>query len=82
MDKYDTHSKLAKIKFSYDDNQRYEEIIALKTIVFSILRNLPHDMAINIIKTIENNKNSPEIKNLCLEMVDAILSTTQITDGD
>ncbi|WKS82973.1 hypothetical protein NMD69_17345 (plasmid) [Edwardsiella tarda] len=70
----------AKVTFTYRDDFRAEEIIALKTLIFGILRNLPHDIAINSIKGIENNHDNPTLNNLCKEMVDAIIATTKVVD--
>lgn len=80
MDNQEIHNEMTKVTFTYDDNQRHDEVIAIKTLIFSILRNLPHDVAINTIRTIENNKDNPAINNLCVEMVDAIIATTKIVD--
>lgn len=82
MNNNPNHSDLVKITFSYDDNQRSEEIIALKTLVFSILRNLPHDVAINTIKTIENNHENPTLNSLCKEMVNAMIASSSTDSED
>lgn len=82
MNNNHAHSDLAKVTFTYDDNQRCEEIIALKTLVFSILRNLPHEVAISTIKTIEKNHDNSTLNSLCKEMVDAMIATTSINTED
>lgn len=82
MNNNHARSELAKVTFTYDDTQRSEEIIALKTLVFSILRNLPHDTAINTIKTIEKNHQNPMLNSLCKEMVDAMIATTSENTED
>lgn len=69
----------AKISFSYDDNQRSDEIIALKQLLFCIIRNLPHETGINIVKTIQD-KNNPAYNRLCLEITEAMISTTEVID--
>lgn len=68
----------AKITFTYDDNQRADEIIALKTLLFGIIRSLPHEIAINSIQAIEDNHNDPVLNNLCKEIADAMIATTTI----
>ncbi|HAV8076356.1 hypothetical protein AB3H38_00125 [Escherichia coli] len=65
--------------FSYMDNQRADEIKALK-ILFSIIRNMPHDTAISIINNIVNTDNNEVLNRLCLEITDAMLNTTRIVD--
>ncbi|WP_050480633.1 hypothetical protein [Escherichia coli] len=62
------------------DNQRADEIKALKTLVFSIIRNMPHDTAISIINNIVNTDNNEALNRLCLEITDAMLNTTRIVD--
>ncbi|WP_233958082.1 hypothetical protein [Pectobacterium versatile] len=75
-------SDTAEISFSYNDNQRHEEIIALKIFVFSILRNLPHDVAINTVKTIGENHDNSTLNALCKEMVDAMIATSSVNKED
>lgn len=61
----------------FNDNDRADEIIALKTLVFSILRNSPHKVTINKNRTIEkNNKKDLVLTRLCTEMTDAMIATT------
>ncbi|EKN5031206.1 hypothetical protein ACOMCW_003278 [Yersinia enterocolitica] len=68
------------VTFTYNDNQRADEIIALKQLIFSILRNLPYDVVISTIQTIGNKNDDKVFNRLCLEMGDAIISTTQRKD--
>ncbi|EBK4003643.1 hypothetical protein DK562_21830 [Salmonella enterica] len=69
-----------RVTFTYRDDCRAEEIIALKILIFGIIRSLPHDIAINSIKNISANHENPALNNLCTEMVDAIIATTKIVD--
>lgn len=62
------------------DNQRADEIKALKILLFSIIRNMPHDTAISIINNIVNTDNNEVLNRLCLEITDAMLNTTRIVD--
>ena len=66
--------------FSYMNNQRADEIKALKILLFSIIRNMPHDTAISIINNIVNTDNNEALNRLCLEITDAMLNTTRIVD--
>ncbi|EOL2599527.1 hypothetical protein QQ551_004401 [Escherichia coli] len=66
--------------FNYMDNQRADEIKALKILLFSIIRNMPHDTAIRIINNIVNTDNNEALNRLCLEITDAMLNTTKIVD--
>ncbi|WP_194430758.1 hypothetical protein [Pectobacterium carotovorum] len=75
-------SGTAKISFSYNDAHRHEEIIALKIFVFSILRNLPHEVAISTIKTIGKNHDNSILNDLCKEMVDAMIATSLVNKED
>ncbi|WP_213752923.1 hypothetical protein [Citrobacter portucalensis] len=82
MNNNPTNNNLVKVTFSYDDSQRNDEIIALKTFVFSILRNLPHDVAINTVKTIKGTHENPALNSLCKEMVDAMIASSSINKED
>lgn len=68
----------ARVTFTYDDIHRADEVIALKTLVFAIIRNLPHDVAINTIKTLQDNTDDVILNNLCMEMTDAMIATTKL----
>ncbi|EPV8438237.1 hypothetical protein [Klebsiella variicola] len=69
-----------EFSFSYLDEQRADEIKALKILLFSIIRNMPHDTAISIINNIVNTDNNEALNRLCLEITDAMLNTTKLID--
>lgn len=68
------------VTFSCNENQLSEEIIALKTLVFSILRNLPHETAIETISNLKGNSQNQVLTGLCSEMVDAMIVTTSLAE--
>ncbi|MCT6592982.1 hypothetical protein N3553_24290 [Pantoea dispersa] len=64
------------ITFSCDDKQICEEIIALKTFVFSLLRMMPEDISLDVVKNLSGNGDNPPLNRLCTEMVDAMIATS------
>jgi len=82
MSEQNTADDKPVVTFSCDDAQVCEEIIALKTFVFSILRMLPHDMSIEAVRNLTGNSNDPVLTRLCTEMTDAMLATSGPTLQD
>lgn len=82
MNEQNTAGDKPVVTFSCDNAQVCEEIIALKTFVFSILRTLPHDLSIEAVRNLAGNSNDTVLTRLCTEMTDAMLTTSAPTLQD
>ncbi|KMV67597.1 hypothetical protein WB66_23155 [bacteria symbiont BFo1 of Frankliniella occidentalis] len=76
MNEQNTAGSKPSVTFSCDDAHVCEEMIALKTFVFSILRTLPHEVSIEAVRNLVGNSNNPVLTRLCTEMTDAMLATS------
>ncbi|RRW69205.1 hypothetical protein EGJ48_17955 [Pantoea dispersa] len=51
-------------------------IIALKTFLFSLLRMMPEDISLDVVKNLSGNGDNPPLNRLCTEMVDSMIATS------
>lgn len=70
------------VPFSYDDNLRSEEIIAIKFFLLAIIRNVPHESSVAILKSLKDSRDNAVMAKLYDEIHAGIMKLSTPDESD
>nr|EDU9551445.1 hypothetical protein [Salmonella enterica subsp. enterica] len=68
--------------FSYDDSLRSEEIIAIKVFLLAIIRNVPHESSVAILKSLKDSRDNAVFAKLYDEIHAGIMNLSTPDESD
>ncbi|EAA7440108.1 hypothetical protein GAR96_13115 [Salmonella enterica] len=70
------------VSFSYNDSLRGEEIIAIKTFLLAIIKNVPHETSIAILKSLKDSRENAATAKLYDEILAGIIALSTPDESD